>query len=120
MIPEHVVYAKHCGTHSAGYMKKGHKHPSKDEGIVNRTVCFNENEEGGNLDNNFDLCGKSVNITIRNCGEFYIYKLDDVPCDTVPAKYCGTNKCPTGTYGSPPCEGISNMKKYYSELYLSL
>ena len=106
MIPEEVVSAKHCGAHAVGYLKKNTMHPSKDEGSVERQVCFNDNEEGGDLITGIDECGTTMNISILNCGGYYVYKLDNVPCDTVPAKYCGTNKCSYGTFGPPPCTGI--------------
>ena len=106
MIPESVIYGKHCGTHAAGYLKENNKHPSKEEGTVERQVCFNEKELGFDLLEGLDDCVITMNISILNCGEYYVYKLDNVPCDTVPAKYCGTNECPYGTFGPPPCTGI--------------
>ena len=104
MIPEQVIDAKHCGTHAVGYLKDNNKHPSKDEGPVERQVCFSEREEGGGIFG--EKCARTMNISILNCGQYYVYKLDNVPCDTVPAKYCGTNECPYGTFGPPPCTGI--------------
>ena len=66
----------HCGTHAPGWMTG--KLPSVSEGSVDREVCFNWMSS---------CCYWSQNITVRNCGEFYVYKLDKPPQCRL--RYCG-------------------------------
>ena len=47
MIPEQLIFAKHCGTDAVGHLKHGNHHPSIEEGTLERQVCFNKIEEGG-------------------------------------------------------------------------
>ena len=78
MMPSFAVPVHRCGTHAPGWMNG--KHPSKNEGAVLRKVCFH-------WDNN--VCRWNIQITVRNCGWFYVYKLPRTP--TCALRYCGTN-----------------------------
>ena len=75
-IPESVVPTWHCGTHAPGWMDG--KHPSVGEGVVSRKVCFHWTS--GN-------CQWSNTIQVRNCGNFYVYKLVKPPGCSM--RYCG-------------------------------
>ncbi|EDO41794.1 predicted protein [Nematostella vectensis] len=67
-----------CGTRRPGWMKG--THPSMRDGDVTRTVCFSW---AGN-----PCFGATVDIRVRNCGEFYVYELvPTVPC----SRYCGAD-----------------------------
>lgn len=64
-----------CGTDSPGYMLG--VHPTVDDGIVDRQVCFA-----------WDIpCQWQSTIQVRNCGEYYVYKLADPPEECL--RYCG-------------------------------
>ena len=67
-----------CGTHAPGWMNG--EHPSKNEGAVSRKVCFHWKS---------NACLWNIQITVRNCGSFYVYKLPRTPtCDL---RYCKNN-----------------------------
>ena len=69
-----------CSTNSSGWLNG--THPTVAEGIVQRKVCFLQ------LVSPFfkDCCYHSKNISVRNCGAFYVYRLD--PPDYY-SRYCG-------------------------------
>ena len=68
VIPNNPPQAYHCGTNSSGWIRGAH--PAVAEGVVKRQLCYryNENECG------FD----SYEISIRNCGSFFVYKPPDL------------------------------------------
>ena len=68
VIPNNPPQAHHCGTKSSGWIRGAH--PAVAEGVVQRELCYryNENECG------FD----SYEISIRNCGSFFVYKPPDL------------------------------------------
>lgn len=74
------VESNHCGTKSPGWLVG--PHPTIDEGKASRTVCFSQSRYSNN-----QCCSYSANITVRNCGEFFVYNLGPVP--TCNARYCG-------------------------------
>ena len=55
-------------------------HPTVADGKVRRKVCFHKD---GNC------CEISVNIQVKNCGSYYIYKLR--PLSRCNSRYCGTD-----------------------------
>ena len=65
-----------CNTEMPGWLNGSH--PSVAEGNVTRTACFNGSSS---------CCHSSVEIEIRNCSGFYVYKLVEVP--SCPMRYCG-------------------------------
>ena len=73
------VAENRCGTHAPGWLYE--PHPSVEEGIVWRSVCYH-------WDSN--CCKWNKSIQIRNCGAFYVYRLEKPPdCDL---RYCGNNE----------------------------
>lgn len=75
-MPDECVPSYHCGTQAAGWLRGGH--PSIHDGVVSRTVCYH-------WINN--CCWRSNNILVRNCGSFYVYRLQKPPrCQY---RYCG-------------------------------
>ena len=68
VIPNNPPQAYHCGTDFSGWIRGAH--PAVAEGVVQRELCYryNENECG------FD----SYEISIRNCGSFFVYKPPDL------------------------------------------
>ncbi|XP_074612974.1 uncharacterized protein LOC141871838 isoform X2 [Acropora palmata] len=82
-----------CSTSSSGWLNG--THPTVAEGIVQRKVCFLQR-----VSQFFsDCCNRSQNIGVRNCGAFYVYRLD--PADYY-SRYCGN--------GLPRAPECSNYK----------
>ena len=78
-MPEKRVPINRCGTSAPGWLNG--KHPTVEEGVVTREVCYNGNGKPCNWKNN---------IKIRNCGEYFVYELQKPPaCDL---RYCGNLK----------------------------
>lgn len=75
-MPNSCVPTQRCGTHAPGWMQG--KHPKKEEGAVYRRVCFHWS---GNC------CRWSVQIKVRNCNGYYVYKLERPP--TCYLRFCG-------------------------------
>ncbi|KAL9973652.1 hypothetical protein ACROYT_G020133 [Oculina patagonica] len=75
-MAESCVNTRHCGTNDPGWLSG--THPSVADGVVKRKVCFHWPE---------NCCGRSTYINVRNCGEFYVYKLKPPPALTL--RYCG-------------------------------
>jgi len=65
-----------CGTDAPGWMQG--TYPAEADGIVARTVCFAWLGEP---------CAWSVDISVRNCGQYFVFKLPDVP--ECALRYCG-------------------------------
>ena len=65
-----------CGTDSPGWLNG--THPNVEDEVVDREVCFNWNDKP---------CNWSVTVQVRNCGEFFVYKLPDPPESCL--RYCG-------------------------------
>ena len=69
-----------CSTNSSGWLNG--THPTVAEGIVQRKVCFSQR-----VSQFFnDCCYHSKNISVRNCGAFYVYRLDP---PGYYSRYCG-------------------------------
>lgn len=67
-----------CNTNLPGWMVGSL--PTVDEGVVLRRVCFHGYDK---------CCFRDVQINVRNCGLFYIYRLKKPPlCNS---RYCGSN-----------------------------
>ena len=75
-MPTSPVEKHHCGTHAPGWMNG--QHPTKDDGAVKRQVCFNWNNND---------CLWSIEISVRNCRGFYVYRLPKTPNCWL--RYCG-------------------------------
>ena len=63
-IPSSCVAKNVCNTDATGWLNGAH--PTLQEGVVSRTVCFHW---GSNC------CNWSVFIQVRNCGLFFVYYL---------------------------------------------
>ena len=77
-MPESCTTVNKCGTHGTGWLSG--KHPSVNEGIVFRTVCFSWS---GNC------CLNNIPIRVRNCGSFFIYELKST------SGWCSRRYCTT-------------------------
>ena len=64
-----------CSTDAPGWLSGGH--PTVAEGAVRRKVCF------AYL---FGCCSYPKYISVRNCGAFFVYKLEPPRCNL---RYCG-------------------------------
>ena len=78
-IPESCVPMRRCGTLAPGWLDG--KHPTVKDGKVIRQVCYHWSD---------NCCHWKNNITIRNCGDFYVYKLEKPPACHL--RYCGNGK----------------------------
>ena len=67
-----------CGTSFPGWLNG--IHPTTSEGVVTRQACFSSSTS---------CCAYSTTIEIKNCGNFYVYKLAPVPACF--SRYCVTN-----------------------------
>ena len=80
-MPTTRVPAFSCGTHWPGWLKTAH--PTEDGEEVHGIVCFS------NRPQMTPVCKKSITISIKNCGSYFIYKLHDTQgCNL---RYCGTD-----------------------------
>ena len=77
-MPTTRVPAFKCGTEWSGWLHGAH--PTVDDDEVSRTVCFSDHPIG---------CKYSIEISVKNCGSFFIYKLAETP--RCPSRYCGTD-----------------------------
>ena len=67
-----------CGTDAAGWLDGSH--PEIDEGVVQRTVCFDYTPSD---------CWQTSEIEVVNCGNYYLYNLPNpLSCNY---RYCGSN-----------------------------
>lgn len=72
--------AQPCGAAYRGYMPD--RHPSLADGRVSRRVCFSSATSC--------QCEFFTNIGVRNCGSFYVYRLQPPPIPN--SRYCGASK----------------------------
>ena len=110
----------HCGTHAPGWLLGAH--PEVSDGVVTRTVCFSWRNK---------CCRWRSQISVRNCGDFYVYKLQRAP--KCKLRYCGVGKQGTTTTPGPTTNPIPttigkwwcytvlfNINVYKKQLYLSV
>ena len=77
-MPTTRVPAYRCGTHWSGWLNGSH--PTVEDGEVLRAVCFSDRFTG---------CKYSKVTIVKNCGSYFIYKLQQPPgCKS---RYCGTD-----------------------------
>ena len=69
-IPETDVEPRHCNTFATGWLNG--THPSIPHEVVSRTICFHSLYPENN-------CGFKTDVQIRNCGEYFLYYLSEVP-----------------------------------------
>ena len=88
-MPTARVPAFRCGTSWSGWLDGAH--PTVEDGNVSRTVCFSDRYSG---------CKAIKNISVINCGSYFIYKLFRPPdcymrycaTDWMSSKYSSRNK----------------------------
>ena len=78
-MPESPVPRNKCGTHAPGWLNG--THPSVAERVVSRKVCFHWSNNN---------CHWSTMIQVRNCGNYFVYKLGKPPACSL--RYCGESK----------------------------
>ena len=83
-IPESVPKQGLCGTYAPGWLQG--KHPTQEEGKVQRKVCY---VDAGNN------CSYENQIEVLNCCGFFVYKLKGTPHCWL--RYCAEK----GKYQSP-------------------
>ncbi|XP_078369964.1 uncharacterized protein LOC144653747 isoform X2 [Oculina patagonica] len=83
-IPDQCVAMRRCGTHATGWLNGAH--PTVDEGVVTRRVCYHWSN---------NCCRWSNNIKVKNCGSFFVYELQRTP--TCALRYCGNAGAGTTT-----------------------
>ena len=74
-IAEEAPGEGYCGTSATGWMQGSH--PTSLGETVTRTVCFQSSS---------NTCHTSTEIKVRNCGQFFLYRLVDTP-------YCQLGYC---------------------------
>ncbi|XP_078357600.1 uncharacterized protein LOC144642507 isoform X1 [Oculina patagonica] len=89
-MPGTCVPSYRCGTHATGWLRGGH--PTVRDGVVSRTVCYH-------WDNN--CCWRSNSIQVRNCGRYFVYRLQRPPGCSY--RYCGVGYTPQGPTPSSEC-----------------
>ena len=82
-MAESCVDSGHCGTDAPGWLNESH--PAVADGVVRGKVCFAYSNS---------CCHYSTYIGIRNCGEFYVYKLERLP-------HCHLRYCGSGSQRAP-------------------
>ena len=75
-MPDKCVLRYRCGTYDPGWLSDAH--PTVDEGVVIRTVCYSRYGY---------CCYRSNNIKVKKCSAFFVYELQKPP--TCPLRYCG-------------------------------
>ena len=75
-MPDKCVLMYRCGTDYPGWLSGAH--PTVDEGVVIRTVCYSHYHS---------CCNWKNNIKVKNCGAFFVYELQKPP--SCPLRYCG-------------------------------
>ena len=82
-MPTTRVPAFRCGTVWSGWLNG--THPTVEDGEVYGKVCFSGKQN--------HYCKNLKNIFVKNCGSYFIYKLDKpVICNK---RYCGTDWTPS-------------------------
>ena len=76
-MPTTRVPAYRRGTDFPGWLDGAH--PRVEDSEIRRKVCFSDRSTG---------CQYSKGIFVKNCGSYFIYKLQTPPC---PSRYCGTD-----------------------------
>ena len=77
-MPTTRVPMYRCGTDFSGWLDGAH--PTLEDSQVCRMVCFSRRTTG---------CRFSATISVKNCGSYFIYKLQKPP--SCPSRYCSKN-----------------------------
>ena len=77
-LPDSCTEPWTCGTQASGWLRGGH--PSMEEGLVHRNVCFSWND---------NCCFAEVQALVKHCYGYYVYKLQPTALEfKVKARYC--------------------------------
>ena len=74
-MPNKCVFRWRCGSQHPGWLNG--MHPTVSEGVVERRVCFSEQES---------CCVRNETVKVKNCSSYYVYHLQWVHPDF---RYCG-------------------------------
>ena len=77
------VDEKRCGTHATGWLNGAH--PTVNESKVTRKASFHHKS---------NCCFWSIDIEVRNCGDFYVYNINKTPSCSL--GYCGSDWTSSG------------------------
>lgn len=95
-----TLFVQPCGATFRGWMPD--RHPTMMEGRVERKICFSYDGKC--------QCEFMTNIAVRNCGDYFVYRLRGVPI--CKAKYCSA---PEGLTS----KGMYEMKYFQIVVILS-
>jgi len=77
-----------CGTLAPGWLNG--KHPAVEDGEVDRTVCFQYTND---LLGTRNECHWEVDVSVINCGDFFVYNLPGTPDPhSITLRYCGNGR----------------------------
>ncbi|KAL9973649.1 hypothetical protein ACROYT_G020130 [Oculina patagonica] len=86
-MSESCVDMLRCNSYEPGWLNG--PHPSVTDGAVERKVCFHVHQ----------CCAWSTFVTVRNCGEFYVYKIKPLKrC----GRFCGNGLVPVSAPTAKP------------------
>ena len=77
-MPTSCPPVERCNTYSTGWLNGGH--PTVADGLVTRTVCFT-----------IIVTAVTANVSVRNCGSYYVYYLSGTPNNYCYLRHCGTS-----------------------------
>ena len=77
-MADKCVPEKRCGGSMSGWLNG--THPSIDEGVVTRGVCFSSL---------YHCCNWFQNIRVNNCGTYFVYELPRPHSMSCALRYCG-------------------------------
>ena len=83
-LADSIVPHSHCGTSATGWLNG--THPTNLGENVIRNVCFSY-VDSPSLEINY--CWKNIDVEIRKCEGFFLYKFKEVPGSQCNSKYCG-------------------------------
>ncbi|KAL9951184.1 hypothetical protein ACROYT_G043803 [Oculina patagonica] len=100
-IADKCVPVDRCGTQSPGWLSGAH--PTVAECVVTRKVCYHWSKR---------CCHRSNNITVKNCGSYYVYELYETPGCYL--RYCGNaGATPTSSPSSSSSITTKEVKKKF-------
>ena len=79
--PPTTASGNRCAAFMPGYLSG--KHPRGSDGIVSRTVCFAYSASP---------CWTSTAIQVKNCGNYFVYKLNRLTNSRYYMRYCGSGE----------------------------
>lgn len=105
-IADKCVPVDRCGTQSPGWLSGAH--PTVAECVVTRKVCYHWSKR---------CCHRSNNITVKNCGSYYVYELYETPGCYL--RYCGNAGASKLALIPLLCISNNNQGETFCEIILS-